>query len=102
MTIKGMINNLLRRVLGVELRRVTRSKKGQLQSGDWDIADSELSSKEIVYCIMLELKVITHYNNDSFYEDESIAHLPRDMRKTYVKDWEKIIPQKKRNNYAKL
>ena len=209
-----MINKLLRRVLGVELRRVAKSKKDQLQSGDWDVADSELSSEEIIHSIMLELKTMlkrakifigeqssielshhyglerfrefgaviincinreyckkliiqfpgqkhpyhfhqkkeetfqllygdievekegkrmilkpgdtvlvksgewhkfqtlygaileeistTHYNNDSFYEDECIAHLPRDMRKTYVKDWEKIIPQKKRNNYAKL
>jgi sialic acid synthase SpsE/mannose-6-phosphate isomerase-like protein (cupin superfamily) len=33
----------------------------------------------------------THYNNDSFYEDERIARLPRDMRKTYIEKWDKII-----------
>jgi N-acetylneuraminate synthase len=214
MTIKRLINKLLRRVLGVELRRVTNSKKARLHNGGWNVADSELSSEEVIYCIMHELKAMlkrakifigeqssielshhyglerfrefgaviincinrdyckkliiqfpgqkhpyhfhkkkeetfqllygdievekegermilkpgdtvlvksgewhkfqtlygaileeistTHYNNDSFYEDERIARLPRDMRKTYVKDWEKIIPQKKKNNYAKL
>ena len=33
----------------------------------------------------------THYNNDSFYEDERIARLPRDMRKNYIENWDKII-----------
>ena len=30
----------------------------------------------------------THYNNDSFYEDDSIATLKREDRKTIVKNWE--------------
>lgn len=33
----------------------------------------------------------THYNNDSYYEDERIARLPRDMRKTYIENWKEII-----------
>jgi len=33
----------------------------------------------------------THYNNDSFYEDEHIARLPRNKRKTYIQNWGKII-----------
>lgn len=33
----------------------------------------------------------THYNNDSYYEDERIARLPRDMRKTYLENWNAII-----------
>ncbi len=30
----------------------------------------------------------THYNDDSFYQDEKIASLPRDERKTKVENWE--------------
>jgi len=30
----------------------------------------------------------THYNDDSFYQDEYIANLSREMRKTVVKNWE--------------
>jgi len=33
----------------------------------------------------------THYNDDSFYEDEQIARLPRDRRKTYVDNWGALI-----------
>jgi sialic acid synthase SpsE/mannose-6-phosphate isomerase-like protein (cupin superfamily) len=29
----------------------------------------------------------THYNNDSFYEDERIARLPREARKTVIANW---------------
>jgi len=29
----------------------------------------------------------THFNNDSFYEDERIARLPRETRKTVVPNW---------------
>jgi quercetin dioxygenase-like cupin family protein len=29
----------------------------------------------------------THYNNDSFYDDEQIAKLPRETRKTEVENW---------------
>ncbi len=29
----------------------------------------------------------THFNNDSFYEDERIARLPREARKTVVPNW---------------
>jgi N-acetylneuraminate synthase len=29
----------------------------------------------------------THYNNDSYYEDERIARLPRETRKTVIPNW---------------
>jgi len=32
----------------------------------------------------------THYNDDSFYEDEHIARFPRDMRKTYLENWSAV------------
>ena len=32
----------------------------------------------------------THYNNDSFYEDERIARLPREARKTVIANWNAI------------
>jgi N-acetylneuraminate synthase len=35
----------------------------------------------------------THYNNDSFYEDQKIARLPREQRKTELKNWEAAIPR---------
>ncbi len=33
----------------------------------------------------------THYNDDSFYEDERIARLPRDQRKTYIPNWNALL-----------
>jgi len=30
----------------------------------------------------------THFNDDSFYEDQSIARLPRENRKTLIQNWE--------------
>ena len=32
----------------------------------------------------------THFNNDSFYEDERIARLPREARKTVIPNWNAI------------
>jgi len=32
----------------------------------------------------------THYNDDSFYDDEQIAKIPREKRKTAVQNWSKI------------
>ena len=33
----------------------------------------------------------THYNNDSFYEDENISKLDRSKRKTIIPNWEKAV-----------
>jgi N-acetylneuraminate synthase len=33
----------------------------------------------------------THYNDDSFYEDERIASIPREKRKTQIPNWEAAI-----------
>lgn len=30
----------------------------------------------------------THYNDDSYYEDEKIAKMPREKRKTMIENWE--------------
>jgi N-acetylneuraminate synthase len=35
----------------------------------------------------------THFNGDSFYEDQRIARLPRERRKTELKNWEAAIPE---------
>ena len=35
----------------------------------------------------------THFNNDSFYEDERIAKLPRKARKTVISNWNVIEKQ---------
>lgn len=37
----------------------------------------------------------THYNGDSYYEDEQIQSLPREVRKTIIENWEKAArPQR--------
>ena len=33
----------------------------------------------------------THYNDDSFYEDEKITRMPREKRKTQIPNWETVI-----------
>jgi len=38
----------------------------------------------------------THFNDDSFYEDQRIARLPRERRKTELKNWEAAIPRERR------
>ena len=35
----------------------------------------------------------THYNNDSYYEDERIARLPREIRKTVIPNWYDVEKQ---------
>jgi sialic acid synthase SpsE/mannose-6-phosphate isomerase-like protein (cupin superfamily) len=37
----------------------------------------------------------THYNNDSYYEDQRIARLPREQRKTELPNWEAAIPRER-------
>ncbi|MCB2216860.1 N-acetylneuraminate synthase family protein [Desulfofustis glycolicus] len=38
-------------------------------------------------CVFEEVST-THFDNDSFYEDERIARLPREQRKTQLDNWE--------------
>ncbi len=38
----------------------------------------------------------THYNNDSYYEDERIARLPRETRKTCIENWKNMIRRTER------
>jgi hypothetical protein len=38
----------------------------------------------------------THYNDDSFYEDQRIARLPRERRKTELRNWAAAIPRERR------
>jgi sialic acid synthase SpsE/mannose-6-phosphate isomerase-like protein (cupin superfamily) len=38
--------------------------------------------------VIFEEVSTTHYNDDSFYQDEYIAKLPREARKTKVENWE--------------
>lgn len=40
----------------------------------------------------------THYNNDSFYEDERIACMPREERKTEMPNWEAVQRQIENNH----
>jgi N-acetylneuraminate synthase len=38
----------------------------------------------------------THYNDDSFYEDQRISRFPRSHRKTELPNWEAAIPREQR------
>jgi N-acetylneuraminate synthase len=38
--------------------------------------------------VVFEEVSTTHYNDDSFYEDDRIAKLPREVRKTKIPNWE--------------
>lgn len=40
-------------------------------------------------CVFEEVST-THFDNDSFYEDERIAKLPREQRKTQLDNWESV------------
>ena len=40
--------------------------------------------------VVFEEVSTTHYNDDAFYEDERIARLPTEARKTYIPNWNKI------------
>jgi len=40
-------------------------------------------------CVFEEVSTM-HYNNDSFYEDEKIAQVPREKRKTQMQNWESV------------
>ena len=41
--------------------------------------------------VVFEEVSTTHYNDDSIYEDERIARLPRNERKTQITNWEAVI-----------
>ena len=40
--------------------------------------------------VIVEEISTTHYNNDSYYEDERISRLPREKRKTKLLNWEAV------------
>jgi sialic acid synthase SpsE/mannose-6-phosphate isomerase-like protein (cupin superfamily) len=40
--------------------------------------------------VIFEEVSTTHYNDDSFYEDDRVAKLPRDFRKTKIPNWEDV------------
>jgi len=49
--------------------------------------------------VIMEEVSTTHYDNDSFYNDERITRLPRSERKTEVLNWEATIENKFKVNY---
>ncbi|GAK49461.1 sialic acid synthase [Candidatus Moduliflexus flocculans] len=67
-------------------------RKLSLHPGDTVLVEPEEWHKfHTLHGAIFEEMSTTHYNNDSYYEDEHIARLPRDMRKTYLENWNAII-----------
>jgi N-acetylneuraminate synthase len=67
-------------------------KRISLEPGDTLLVEAGKWHKFHTLCgAIFEEISTTHYNNDSYYEDEHISHLPRDMRKTYIENWNAIL-----------
>lgn len=67
-------------------------RRMELNPGDTVLIESgEWHKFHTLHGAIFEEISTTHYNNDSYYEDERIARLSRDMRKTYIENWRKMI-----------
>lgn len=66
-------------------------RRTELQPGDTFLVSPNQWHKFHTLCgAIFEEVSTTHYNDDSFYEDEPIARLPRQERKTSIADWESV------------
>lgn len=64
----------------------------RLQPGDTALVEAgEWHKFHTLHGAIIEEVSTTHHNDDSYYEDERIVRLPRDMRKTYIEHWDQII-----------
>ncbi|MBO66997.1 MAG: sialic acid synthase [Acidiferrobacteraceae bacterium] len=60
-----------------------------LQPGDIFLVEPEAWHKFSTQDgVIFEEISTTHFNDDSFYEDQAIARLPREKRKTLIQNWE--------------
>lgn len=75
-------------VLDGDLEITKEGARTKLQPGDTFLVEPNQWHKfsTLDGCIFEEVST-THFNNDSFYEDPSIANKPRDERKTQVENW---------------
>jgi len=75
-----------------DLEVVCEGKKTKLNPGDTFLVEKSKWHKfHTLDGAIFEEVSTTHYNDDSFYEDERIALLPRNARKTTIPNWENIV-----------
>ncbi len=76
-------------LLSGDLEVEINGKRHQLRPGDLILIKPEQWHKfhTLDGAIFEEIST-THYNDDSYYEDERIARLPREKRKTRVTNWD--------------
>ena len=68
-----------------------------LEPGDTALVEAGVWHKfHTLHGVIFEEVSTTHFNNDSYYEDERIARLPREARKTFISNWHEIIRRHKR------
>jgi N-acetylneuraminate synthase len=67
-------------------------KRHRLQPGDIVMVLPEQWHKfHTLHGAIFEEVSTTHFNDDSFYEDERIARLPREKRKSQIFNWEAMV-----------
>jgi len=63
-------------------------KRIKVQPGDTVLVEPGMWHKfHTLDGVIFEEVSTTHFNNDSYYEDERIARLPREARKTVIPNW---------------
>lgn len=76
-----------------------QGNKTQMQVGDtFLVKPGQWHKFNTLAGAILEEVSTTHYDNDSFYEDERIARMPRGERKTKISNWEIIQRQAAEHN----
>jgi len=76
-------------LLSGDLEIELNGKRYQLTPGDIVLIKPEDWHKfHTLSGAIIEEVSTTHYNDDSYYEDEKIARLPRERRKTKINNWE--------------
>ncbi len=75
-------------LLNGDIEIVKDGMKTELDPGDTFLVEPGAWHKfHTLRGAIIEEVSTTHYNNDSFYEDPTIACMPREQRKTFVPNW---------------
>ncbi len=79
-------------LLSGDLEIVCEGKKTKLEKGEtFLIEPGQWHKFHTLDGAVFEEVSTTHYNDDSFYEDEQISRFPRKKRKTVIHDWETAV-----------